>query len=334
MKTCRLWAVLVALLLLSTTIQSLAAKDTETQGEIDLKLTSALIKQWATRTSFPESITFAYYHVYMARALGEEISTDIRHKITAYIADCQQPDGGFTPKPLHTKTASVIYTYYALNTLDLLNETRVIDRQAAERFVRARVQPDGGIVATSRQGEQANLATTYYGVEALRLLGDIDSLDKSQLLAFIQRYREKGRGYTRVEGGISIPQATFMGVRVLQTLGALTGKKSNEVISYLKSTRYSGLIVGQKYPLLPNTESMAATLETFAALSAVNQADTARIQAFIDSLYVSANGGFGPRPGLGTTPASTYHAILSLVNLGKLPDPATRKPSSRSVAGK
>lgn len=326
-----LWTVLVSLALLSTVAGSLAAEDASTTDTIDLQVTGELIKRWGSRPSFPESVTFAYYHVYMSRALDQEITPETKQRISDYIKQCQQPDGGFTPKPLHTKTSNVIYTYYALKTLDLLGETKVIDRQATDRFLRGRVQPGGGIAATATDGEQANLATTYYGIEALRLLGTVDSLDKSATVAFIQRYREKGRGFMRVEGGTSIPQSTYMGVRALKSLGALTDTISSEVVTYLKSTRYSGLVEDQQYRLQPNIEAMASTLEAFATLSAIQQVNADRVHEFIRSLYVSANGGFGPRPGLGTAPASTYHAILSLVRLGKLPDPVTHKRRPRAV---
>jgi prenyltransferase beta subunit len=203
---------------------------------------------------------------------------------------------------------------------------------ATIRFLRARVQKGGGMTATARAGEQASLATTYYGIEALRLLGAVDSLEKTPMAAFIQRYREKGRGFARVEGGSSIPQSTFMGVRSLNSLGELTNKTSSEVVTYLKGTRYSGLVKDQQYRLLPNIEAMTFTLEALATLAAMPQVNADKIHAFISSLYVPANGGFGPRPGLGTTPPSTCHAILSLVRLGTLPDPVAYKRPARPVA--
>ena len=320
MKVCWLWAALVSLVLFSSA--GLAKEDAGTRDAIDLAVTRALVKQWGSRPSFPESVTFAYYHVYMARALGQEITPEIQRQIVAYIAACQQPDGGFTPAPAHTKIASTIYTYYALLTLDLLGGSKAIDRKATIGFLRARIQKDGGMTATARAGEQASLATTYYGIEALRFLGAVDSLEKTSMAAFIQRYREQGRGFARVEGGSSIPQSTFMGVRALKSLGELTSKTSSEVVTYLKGSRYSGLVKDQQYRLLPNIEAMTFTLEAFATLAAMSQVDKDKIHEFISSLYVPANGGFGPKPGLGTTPPSTYHAILSLVRLGELPDPA------------
>lgn len=334
MKSSWLYTLLLPLLLVSTFTAAHASEDTGDSKAIDLKLTGELVQQWGTRPSFPESITFAYYHVYNSRALGLEIGQETRQKIEGYIASCQQPDGGFRPKPQHTTTSSVIFTYYALVTLDLLGESEAIDSKAAVDFLRARVQPDGGIVATSGQKDQANLATTYYGIESLRLLGALDRIDKKQVVAFIQHYREKGRGFTRVEGGVSIPQSTFMGVRALQSLGVLTAEVRKDTISYLKSTRYSGLITDRKYALLPNVEAMASMLEALDVLSGLDQVNTRKIYDFIVSLYVEQIGGFGPRPGLGATPASTYQAILSLVRLGKLPDPMNPAHAKRSVAGK
>jgi hypothetical protein len=63
----------------------------------------------------------------------------------------------------------------------------------------------------------------------------------------------------------------------------------------------------------------------------MQEVNSDKVYEFISSLYVPDNGGFGPRPGLGTAPASTYHAILSLVRLGKLPDPAAHKRHTRAV---
>ncbi|NOQ69056.1 MAG: hypothetical protein GQ573_02970 [Gammaproteobacteria bacterium] len=331
MRRCRLWSAIVALLLLFTATHSFAMKEATTTAVIDLQLTGETVNRWRTRPSFPESITFAYYHVYMAGALEQEITPKIRQKIVEYIVSCQQPDGGFRPVPAHAKTASVIYTYYALKTLDMLKQTKAINSKAAINFLLARVQKGGGFAATAREGERANLATTYYGIEALHLLGAVNSLDKTQTLSFIRSYREPGRGFSRVQGSVSIPKASFMGIRSLKNLDALTDKISSEVVAYLKTTRYSGQIKDQKYRLLPKIEAMAYTLEGLATLSAVQQVDEDKVHEFIRSLYIPDNGGFGPKPGLGTTPPSTYYAIVSLVQLGRLPDPIAEKRSSAPV---
>jgi prenyltransferase beta subunit len=122
-----------------------------------------------------------------------------------------------------------------------------------------------------------------------------------------------------------------MAVKSLQTLGALDDATRKAVIAWLKDTRYSGLVTDRKYRLLPRTEDMTATLEALATLAALDQVNAERIQAFIESLYVAENGGFGPRPGVGTAPPSTYQGIVSLVRLGQLPDPLTQKPAATTA---
>jgi len=194
MRVCWLWLTLVSLVLFATVSRSLA-EDAGTRDAIDLTATRALVNQWGSRPSFPESVTFAYYHVYMARALGQEITPETRQKVVAYIAGCQQPDGGFTPAPAHAKTASAIYTYYALLTLDLLGESKAIDRKATIGFLRARIQQGGGMTATARSGEQASLATSYYGIEALRLLGAVDLLERAAVT----------RGWSRINNTVCYP---------------------------------------------------------------------------------------------------------------------------------
>jgi prenyltransferase beta subunit len=321
------------LLLITTSSGQSAENEAGATDGIDLQLTGALVKQWGARASFPESVTFAYYHVYMARALGLAITPESRQLITGYLVACQQPNGGFTPETKHARTASVIYTYYAVKTLELLGENKAIDRNSAVRFLRNRVQPDGGIVATAREGDQANLATTYYGVEALTGLGAIDSVDKPAVAAFIQRYREDNRGFGLKPGGPSTPLTTFMAVRALKSLSALSAEVGDKVVAYLLTTRYSGLVKDQTYRLLPDIKSMASLLETLSLLSATQKVALDSIHAFISSLYIRDNGGFGPRPGVGASPPSTYYAILCLVRLGKLPDPTHHRPTARSTAG-
>lgn len=62
---------------------------------------------------------------------------------------------------------------------------------------------------------------------------------------------------------------------------------------------------------------MAAVLDTLAEVSSLRVIDKRSAYQFIESLYISEKGGVGPEPGLGTTPPSTYHAILCLQKLGR-----------------
>jgi geranylgeranyl transferase type-2 subunit beta len=298
-----------------------AAAGGKTNPAIDLERTRQLIQGWGERQSFPESVSFAYYHAYSMRAFGQTLTPEKRQRIAGYVVRCQRPSGGFAAEPTHAQTANVIFTYYALNALQLSGGLTGIDRESAIRFLRARIQDGGGMTATVRNGDKPTLATTYYGVESLSLLGTIDQLDKQKTATFIRRYRAQDGGFAMVEGGGSNPEATDMAVRCLERLGALPPEVKAEVIAYLKATRYSGRITDKKYRGLPEIKAMAATLDALSILGAMQEINADKVYEFVASLYIPANGGFGPRPGLGTTPPSTFHAITCLVRLGKLQDP-------------
>ena len=302
-------------------VTGLAAAGEKANPAIDLDRTRQLIQGWGGRPSFPESVTFADYHAYAMRALGQGLTPEKRQRITGYADRCQRPSGGFAAEPTHAKTANVIFTYYALDAVRLSGGLQSFDRQGATRFLRACLQKDGGITAAPGDGEKATLATTYYGVQSLALLGAVDQLDRQKTASFIGRYRAKDGGFAMVESGGSSPEATDMAVRALEQLGAVTPELKAEVIAYLKGTRYSGLVTDKKYPGLPEIKAMAATLDALSILGAMQEINADKVYDFVASLYVPQNGGFGPRPGLGTTPPSTYHAVVCLVRLGKLQDP-------------
>ncbi|MGD2062342.1 MAG: terpene cyclase/mutase family protein [Nitrospirota bacterium] len=303
---------------------------------IDLERTAKLVQDWTGRSSFPESTTFAFHYAYSLVALGEPLRPAAKAKAIDFLRKCQDSSGGFTAEPTYGKTPNVIFTYNALMAASLFDALDRIDMHKAADFILALGGEDGGIAATKKAGERATLATTYYGVESLHLLGLLDRLESVKTTAFVAAYRDKNRGFSMIRGGNSSPQATYMAIRSLHLLGALTDEIKADAIAYLKTTRYSGLVKDKEFTGLPQIQAMAYTLEALGMLSALEQADTTRIHDFVASLYVPDNGGFGPRPGLGTTPPSTYHAIVCLVRLGKLRDPLTTadaKPGSPSKPG-
>jgi len=323
-------AVLIFLALVVAPIVTVAA---ETTASIDLTLTSELVETWARRPSFPESVTFAYYTTYSFQALGRQIAPELKQRITNYVARCQQENGGFAGEPRYSKDPNVIFTYYGLKTLAMLGALESVDRERALRFLRSLVREDGGMAPVGKPGETATLAATYHGVEALHLLAGLDGMNKEQTTAFVRRYQVKDKGFSVTEGGGSSPQGTDMAVRVLDSLGTLTPEVKAAVVAQLKGTRYSGLITDERYHGLPEIKAMAATLDALSTLGAVPEVNTDKVYEFVASVYIPANGGFGPRPGIGTTPPSTYHAIACLVRLGKLRDPlangaATPSPPS------
>jgi prenyltransferase beta subunit len=292
----------------------------EPPKRVDLSLTLKYIQGWSARDKwdkFPESPSFAYYNTYSLMALGAGVSPELKERIVAAIRACQMKDGGFSAGPDHGTESNTIFTYYSLATLDLLNAMDSIDRDKAVSYVRSLIQKDGSIKAKTADAG-ATLATTYYGIASLGLLNALDTVDKKSMIAYINTYREGRKGYCLIQGKISMPGATFMAVKSLSLLGGMTPAIRTEVVKYLKNTRYSGLMKNNTYKTLPSIQDMAAVLDTLAEVSSLRVIDKQSAYQFVESLYIPENGGFGPEPGLGTTPPSTYHAILCLQKLGRL----------------
>ena len=318
--------VLMSLSSLTSVVQA-TNKTGEPQKTIDLAMTLKFIQGWSTRDKwdkFPESPSFAYYNVYSLKALNAEISPELGTKIVDALKSGQMKDGGFSAGPGHGTDSNTIFTYYSLATLDLLNALDSIDRQQAVAYVRSLVQKDGSIKAKASDAG-ATLATTYYGIASLGILRALDTVDGKSVIGYINTYREDRKGYCLIQGKISMPGATFMAVKSLSLLGGLTPAVRTEVVDYLTRTRYSGRMKHNTYSTLPNIEDMAMVIDALAELSSLNVIDKHSVYQFVESLYVPENGGFGPEPGLGTTPQSTYQALVCLEKLGELGRTAGRK---------
>jgi len=285
---------------------------------IDLSATLKYVKDWAKRDSFPDSPALAYQNVYCRLALGQKPSAADRSKIIEFLKKCQKSDGGFATNP-HLENSNVIFTYYSLSALDLLDASSDIDRDKATRFVLSLVQEAGGIKGSAGDAT-ANLGTTDYGIRCLYLLKALDRLEKSRTVAYIESYRENSRGFGVIPGKPSAAQATFAAVNALNLLGGLTEDTKEGVVEFLKESPYSGLNEPRNRALL-TVEGSACVLQTASLLSAVQQLNSERIYQFLESQFIPTNGGFGPSPGFGATPPSTYYAVVCLVKLGKLKDP-------------
>lgn len=327
-------ALLFLLLIFSVASAKEGAKEIK---KIDLKSTSNFMKSLESRETFPDSVTFAYYYAYSLSAFGEKIPAPAEKKIVDFLKRCQTKNGGFTSEPANGAEPNLIFTYYAIKTLNFLGTLDAIDKEKATGYVLGLAQKDGGFFANDTlSGRQTSLQMTFYGVQSLQMLKELKKLDAQKTITFINGYTSKdGKGFSllrkddvsqRATLGSNMkedaaPESTKMAVKALDTLGGLTDATKTAVVAYLKSTRYSGLIKNKQYPTLPQLSEMADVLDTLSYLKAVNQANTAKIYKFVESLYIAENGGFGPSPGLGTTPPSTFDGIVCLVKLGKLKDP-------------
>lgn len=287
-------------------------------NQIDLSATLEFVANWAKRDAFPESTPFAYYNTYCLLTLGGKLSDETKEKMVNYISACQKSNGGFASGPTIDEP-NIIFTYYALKTLDLLDSISSIDQAKAIRFIVSLEQQDGSV--KGKPGDvRTNLVTTYYALGSLHLLNALDRIEKLKTIVYIKTHQQTD-GFGMMVGKRAAPQSTFMAVKGLELLGALTDDIKSKVVEYLKGTRYSGLTNDQKYSTLPSIEDMAYVVDTASTLSSLNQLNKQKTYEFVESLYVPQNGGFGPNPGLGTTPPSTYFAVLCLDKLGKLKRP-------------
>lgn len=291
----------------------------EEAKKIDLSATVNYVNSWAARDTFPDSPSFAYENAYCQLALNGRVSETGKDRIIKFLVKCQKPDGGFVTNPALKEGSNVIFTYFALAALDLIDAPSKIDRDKAVGFVLSLVQKDGGIKATARD-VAANLGTTCYGIRSLYLLKALDRLDKNRTIAYILTHRDDDRGFGVLAGKPSAPQPTFLAVDSLKLLDSLTDDMKPGVIAFLKETPFSGLREPENLTLM-SMDSTADVLETASIFSAVEQLNTEKIYDFVQSLYIPENGGFGPSPTLGATPPSTYSAVVCLVKLKKLKEP-------------
>jgi prenyltransferase beta subunit len=291
-------------------------------SSIDRAKTLRYLEGWAARDRwdrFPESPPFAFYNLYATRALGGAISPELRARVVDYLRRCQAPDGGFGAAPA-AGDSHVVPTLYALRALALLGSLEAIDRPRATAFLASLARPDGAYRGRARDGE-ASLGTTYHAVAALELLGAANLVDRDRTVSYVGSHRTADGGFALRPGAAASPAATFMAVRSLKLLAALDEETSAAVARHLAASRYSGRLRQAAFTSVPDIEDEADVLEALSDAGRLDVVDREEVERFVASLYVAENGGFGPQPGLGTTPPSTYQAIACLVLLGRLPGP-------------
>jgi len=316
------FSICIAPMLIMLSAPGFSNETLSSKSSLDLGKTLLYVKGWSNRPSFPDSVTLAHSYTYSVLALEKLIVPEQKKVMVDFIKKCQKENGGFVSEPLYSKKTNVIFTYYALKTLFLLDAIQEINQKKTAAFLAELVRPSGGMVAQNKQDDQPTLATTYYGLESLHLLNQLEIADKQKSTQFIEQYKVKNEGFSMLpEGRTASPQATFMALSSLETLGTLSAKDRQDSGEFLLGTRYAGKIDEKQYTIPPQLRQMNFTIQALTLTSSLDRANTERMYNFIESLYISENGGFGPEPGLGTTPPSTYDAIHSLVQLGKLSFP-------------
>jgi prenyltransferase beta subunit len=115
-----------------------------------------------------------------------------------------------------------------------------------------------------------------------------------------------------------------MAVQTLAMLDALDKETVGGTVRYLEGAMGLLGVPGKLYRTFSTMQAAADNLTALATMKALDEVETSPILAFVESLYIAQNGGFGPSPGFGTSPPSTYLGVYCLKLLGKLPEPTAQ----------
>ena len=299
---------------------AVAATEPAPHGSIDLDKTRALLEDWTLRKTFPDWTTLAHSYADSARILDGHVDPDEKARLVDFLKRCQREDGGFVLSPKFAEEPNIVYTFDALATLHLLGADQAVNRDKALGYVQGLVDAGGGIRAAARDKQVPTLASTFYGVEALRLLQRLDILDAGKTTAFVLSHRTSDDGgFAVTTKGPSRPRSTSMAVRTLATLGTLNDTLKDEAIGYLESAIALVGTKGAQFRAFSSMQAVTDIVEALDRLEALDDVITDRLVEFVKDRYIPQNGGFGPAPGMGTTPGSTHQGLLCLEKLGALP---------------
>ena len=307
----------LALSLVTLFTGSVCAKEKgKATGDFDFAKTNAFMREMETRPDFPVGMVLANDYVYSLLTLGEKIDTGRQNAVIACIKSLQQKDGGFVPDK-STKSASLLYTDIALETLGYLNAMNAVDAVKVKAFVASLKNPDGGF-GFSQESKGSTLATTYFAVRVLKATGGLDLVDKAKTVAYVKGFEKKEGGFGSVKGtGIADARNTYTAVHILNTLGALDDATRKNAVKFLATTPYAG----SKAKAMPDLNEQLYAILALKELKAAGKIDKKFAMAFLKRIYIKVNGGFGPLEGYGSTPDSTTTGLRILAEIGKLKAP-------------
>ncbi len=266
--------------------------------------------------------------------------------MTAWVEDLQVTSpstdpsyGGFLPNP-DALNATIMASYFAFHTLDLLNTTSVINNETLVDFVvnlqrtNATEYPNtlGGFVDTATNN--ATVAATYFALQTLDSLGELSQINQSLAIAWVNSSQiltnptsPSYGGFTNGYGGITADlQTTFMALRSLEILGQLsiidqTAARDYILPHYRTDTNYPQFYGGFS---LTWDDPVATQLATFYAvaglqiLNADSQLSTSDITTWVLNTQ-TADGGFADITGSTGFAPQTNFAISTLDLLDQLP---------------
>lgn len=309
-------AVVIVLSLVTLFSASAFAKGKATAKNFDLTRTSAFMREMESRPDFPVSIVLANDYAYSLLALGDTIAPARKTAVINYIKNAQQKDGGFISDKAN-KSASLLFTGLAMETLGYLNATNAVDTGKVKAFVASLKNADGGY-GFSKESKGSALATTFHAIRVLTAIGGLDLADKAKTAEYVKGFERKDGGFGYVKGtGVATAKNTYMAVYVLNKLGKLDNATRKNAVKFLATTPY----LNKMSKDLPDLDGQLYAVLALKELKAADKIDRQLALAFLKKIYISVNGGFGPLEGYGSTPDSTTTGLHILAEIGKLKAP-------------
>jgi prenyltransferase beta subunit len=285
-------------------------------SDFDFAKTSAFMKEMEFRPDFPVAMVLANDYVYSLISLGQKIEPARKTTVISYLKNAQQKNGGFVSDKSN-KSASLLNTDIAVETLGYLNAMTAVDIVRIKAFVASVKNTDGGF-GFSQESKKSSLATTFYAVHTLKAIGGLDQVDKAKTAAYVKAFGKKEGGFGSVKGtGVADARNTYMAVYVLNVLGALDAGTEKNAVQFLATTPYAG----KKTRELPELNEQLYAIMALKELKESSRIDKQEAVAFLKRIYIKVNGGFGPLAGYGSTPDSTTTALRILAEIGKLKAP-------------
>ncbi len=288
-------------------------------GDFDFAKTKVFMREMDTRPDFPVTMVLAHDYVYSLISIGDKVNTKEAEAVEAFIKTNQHLDGGFSSDK-HDKETSILYAVHALETLVLIKLPPSIDLGRARTFITSLKNADGGF-GFSANAKESSLNNTYNAVRSLSILSSLNMVDAAKTAAYIKGFEHKEGGFGYVKGtGVASAKFTYMALYSLKELGKLDEATKANALKYLNSSAY-GKSTKEKVDSLQMLEEMGYTIDALKLLGAKGAIDTKKANGILKQVYIKQNGGFGPIPGYGSTPDSTFLGLRLLVGAGKLKAP-------------
>jgi hypothetical protein len=306
-------AVVIVFSLVALFAGTACAKGKAAAKNFDFTKTSAFMREMESRPDFPVSVVLANDYVYALLAMGDTITAAKKTVVINYLKNAQQKDGGFISDKAN-RSASLLFTDLALETLGYLNATNAIDTVKVKAFVASLKNADGGF-GFSKESKGSGLATTFYAIRVLKASGGLDLVDRAKTVGYITGFERKDGGFGYVRGtGVANAKNTYMAAYVLNNLGKMDNATRKNAVKFLANTPY----LNQKSKERRELDEQLYAVKALKELKAADRIDKILALAFLKKIYIPVNGGFGPLEGYGSTPDSTTTGLRILAEIGKL----------------